>query len=52
MEKHENMSYNLNEEKIVIEIQNLINDIDSVKETFDDYCQMLKEMFLSGSGKN
>lgn len=43
---------NLGEEKIVIEIRDLISDIDGVKENLDSYCQFLKEMFLSGSGRN
>lgn len=48
----ENSNYNLNEEKIVIEIRDLISDIDSVKDNLDSYCEMLKDMFLSGSGRN
>lgn len=43
---------NLSEEKIVMEIRDLINDIDNVKENIDNYCEFLKQMFLSGSGRN
>ena len=39
-------------EDIVIEINELINGIDRVKEEVDIYCNLMKQMFLSGSGKN
>lgn len=43
---------NLENEKIVVEIRDLISDIDQVQETVDTYCKFLKDMFLSGSGRN
>ncbi len=43
---------NLSDEKIVLEIRDMINEIDSVKENIDEYCRFLKDMFLSGSGRN
>jgi len=43
---------NLKNEKIVIEINELINGIDRVKEEVDIYCDLMKQMFLAGSGKN
>lgn len=49
---NENVGYNLDEEIIVMEIRDLINGIDSAKDNLDCYCEMLKEMFLSGSGRN
>jgi len=42
----------LDNEHIVIEIRDMINGIENFKEDFDSYCTFLKEMFLSGSGKN
>jgi len=43
---------NLKNENIVIEINELINGIDRVKEEVDIYCDLMKQMFLAGSGKN
>lgn len=42
----------LKNEKIVIEVQELVNNIESAKEEFDVYCSLVRQMFLSGSGKN
>lgn len=42
----------INEEKIVLEIRDLVNDIDNVKENIESYCEFMKNMFLSGSGRN
>lgn len=49
---NENVGYNLDEEIIVLEIRDLINGIEDAKDSIDMYCQMMKEMFLSGSGRN
>lgn len=43
---------NLDNENIVVEIRDMINGIENFKDDFDSYCTFLKEMFLSGSGKN
>lgn len=43
---------NLNNETIVIEIRNLLNDANKVKEEIDVYCELMKQMFLSTSSKN
>lgn len=42
----------LKNEKIVIEIRELVQGIDSFKEEIDNYCEFMKEMFLNTSGKN
>ncbi|MDD3238038.1 MAG: hypothetical protein PHV37_08090 [Candidatus Gastranaerophilales bacterium] len=42
----------INDNKIVIEIRELVNDIDNFKEDVEEYCRFMKEMFLSTSGKN
>lgn len=42
----------LENEKIVVEIRELVNGIDKVKEEVDLYCDLVKQMFLSASGKN
>lgn len=59
----------LRNEEIIIEIKNLINDINNVKEGVNDltcakqslqkakegmniYCDLMKQMFLSGSSQN
>lgn len=47
-----NTDKNLEEEQIYLEIKNLIEDIDGYKERCDVYCELIKRMFLSGSGKN
>ncbi len=39
-------------EKIVIEIKELVNGIDKVKEEVDIYCDLVKQMFLTGSKMN
>jgi hypothetical protein len=39
-------------ESIVIEINELINGIDKVKEEVNIYCDLMKQVFLAGSGKN
>ncbi len=49
--QYENLN-NLQDEKLLIEIRDMINGIDSVKDNIDEYCRFLKDMFLSGSGRN
>jgi len=44
--------FDLKNEDIVIEINELINGIDKVKEEVDIYCDLMKQMFLAGSGRN
>lgn len=43
---------NMSEEQIVNEIKDLICSIEGVQENIDSYCQFLKDMFLSCSGRN
>jgi len=42
----------LDNEQIVIEVRELVNNIESVKEEVDVYCSLIRQMFLAGSGKN
>lgn len=42
----------LEQEPIVIEIKELINGIDKAKEEMNIYCDLVKQLFLSGSNKN
>jgi len=44
--------FDLKSENIVIEINELIRGVDKVKEEVDIYCDLMKQMFLAGSGKN
>ena len=46
------MVRDLNSEKIVLEIRELVSNINSVKEEFNVYCDLMKQMFLSGSIEN
>ena len=46
------MLNNLDDEQIVIEIRDLIAGIDSVKNEMNIYCDLMKQIFLSGSAKN
>lgn len=46
------MIFNLEEEEIVLEIKDLINDIENAKEEINIYCDLVKQIFLSASGKN
>lgn len=46
------MTNDLNNEKIVLEIKELINEIDSVKNEINVYCSLMKQMFLSSSCEN
>jgi hypothetical protein len=42
----------LENEKIVLEIKDLVAEINSVKKEFDVYCDLMKQIFLSSSNKN
>lgn len=44
--------FDLKNEEIVLEINELIRGIDKAKEEVDIYCDLVKQMFLSFSGKN
>ena len=46
------MYEDLKNEKIIIEIRSLVDDIENVKDEIDAYVEFMKEMFLSTSGKN
>lgn len=46
------MINNLDNESIVIEIRELISDINSVKQEVDIYCELVKQIILSGSCNN
>lgn len=43
---------NLQNEEIVIEVKKLINGINSVKDEVNIYCDLVKQMILSGSSQN
>ena len=42
----------LSNEQVVIEIKNLMNGINFINDKVDIYCDLVKQMFLSGSNKN
>ena len=42
----------ISNDDIVLEIRELIDGIDSVKDEINIYCDLMKQIFLSGSGKN
>lgn len=46
------MISDLNSEKIILEIRELVSGIDSFKEEVNVYCDLMKQMFLSSSGQN
>lgn len=46
------MTNDLKNEKIVLEIKELITGIDSVKNEINIYCDLMKQMFLSESSNN
>ena len=46
------MYEDLKNEKIIIEIRSLVDDIENVKDEIDAYVEFMKEMFLFTSGKN
>lgn len=46
------MINNLEDEKIVHEIKELVLGIDSAKDEINIYCDLLKQIFLASSSKN
>ena len=42
----------LGKENIVLEIRGLVKNIDDAKDNLSVYCELMKQMFLSDSGKN
>lgn len=46
------MTNDLKNEKIVLEIKELIKGIDSVKNEISIYCDLMKQIFLSSSNEN
>lgn len=40
------------EEELISELSEIIMNTMSIEEQYDIYCQMMKEMFLSGSTNN
>ena len=46
------IDYNLNSEKIVVEVRQLIKNVESVENEVNVYCELMKQMFLSMSNKN
>jgi hypothetical protein len=42
----------LKNEKIILEVQNLVNSIESAKEEVNIYCDLMRQMFLAGSCEN
>lgn len=46
------MVNDLQNEKIILEIKDLVNDVNNVKEEINVYCNLMKQIFLSGSGQN
>lgn len=46
------MISDLNSEKIILEVRELILNIDSVKDEINVYCDLMKQMFLSSSNQN
>ncbi|MFA7657856.1 MAG: hypothetical protein WCY19_00310 [Candidatus Gastranaerophilaceae bacterium] len=46
------MINNLENEKIILEIKDLIKGIDTVKEEINVYCDLIKQLFLSESSNN
>lgn len=40
------------EEKIVLEIRELVNGVEKAKDDFNVYCDLMKQLFLSKSGTN
>lgn len=46
------MIHDLNKEKIVLEVRELVSAIDSTKDEVNVYCDLIKQMFLSSSTEN
>ena len=42
----------LKRERIIVELKELINKADDVKDDVDSYCEFMKETFLAVSGLN
>lgn len=42
----------LENESIVLEIRELVNGIDKIKGEIDIYGELVKQLFLNGSGRN
>ena len=42
----------LKRERIIVELKELINKSDDVKDDVDSYCEFMKETFLAVSGLN
>lgn len=40
------------EQQTIEEVKQLIQDVETAKENMTIYCELMKELFLSGSGKN
>lgn len=46
------MIRDLNSEKIVLEIRELVSNIDTLKNEANVYCDLMRQMFLSSSNQN
>lgn len=46
------MINDLENEKIVLEIRELINNVDKAANEMNVYCEMMRQIFLSGSSTN
>lgn len=42
----------ISDENIVLEIKQLLNEVDQVKDEINVYCDLIKQMFLSKSTRN
>jgi len=42
----------LNDEKIIVDITNLVNNCENIENDLDAYCQFMKGIILSTSGLN
>ena len=42
----------LKDERIIVEIKNLMSEINSYKDDIDMYCEFMRERFLDLSGEN
>ena len=43
---------NISDDKIILEIKTLLDEVDKVKDEINVYCDLMKQIFLSGSSKN
>lgn len=46
------MINDLDNEKIVLEIRELLNNVDNAASEINVYCEMMRQIFLSGSTTN